>query len=196
MKKKTIKIAASVISILFIGLGSYTLYFFNSTQDKKIVTENLEDYKYINNMLSENTDDFSNNLFLISNPESNDSAGFKIYEGQRFLFTDLCRYSNYFGTEISEPTGCGTANFTLKNNNGEEKNVAVLFADGRKDVARIEYDITTNMSTETISKKIKNTPFIFIAENKGQESVNAFSCISGARFYDKDNNLIYDTNKK
>lgn len=195
MKKKIINLFSVVMLLPLVCLVVYTLYFIYSTQDKESIINNLGEYQHIDNILSEDNIDFKNNLFFVSNPENKEDSNLAIYEGKRFLFTDWYRYSDYYGTGSSSSSGCGAANITLKDNDGEEHNVAVLFSDGRKDIRRIEYDVNFNMQTETFTKLVKNEPFVLVIDNKGQESVNTFSCISGARFYDKNDDLIFDTNE-
>ena len=195
MKKKIINLFAIVMLLPLVCLVVYTLYFVCSTQDKESIINNLREYQHIDNVLSDDNIDFKNNLFFVSNHESKEDSKLALYEGKRFLFTDWYRYSDYYGAERSSSNGCGATNITLKDNDEEEHNVAVFFSDGRKNIRKIEYDVTSNMQTETFTKLVKNEPFVFILDNKGQESVNVFSCISGARFYDKNDNLIFDTNQ-
>lgn len=201
----------SVIAIIVLGFGGYTLYFYCSTENYDSIIESLNERSLNDKPNFQSTDeatvstpgdyDFNKYIFFINNSrEENQVQEMAIYKKKKFLFTNWIRYiddCDTIGTanyKSEDPVGALTT--TLERDNGVESRVCIFYSDNNSDkqICKTDYTLyngSNNLGTTT-DETVGGDIYLFMIDHLGEEAIGQFISVPNVKFYNSENKLVYE----
>lgn len=213
MKKRSkLKIIIlSIISLIILGLGGYTLYFYCSTENYDSIIESLNERSLNDKSNFQSVDeaivstegdyDFHKYIFFINNSrEENQTQEMAIYKKKKFLFTNWIRYVDVHDTigtakyKSDDPVGALTT--TLERDNGVESRVCIFYSDNNSDKQICKTDYTlyngSNCLGTTTDETAGGDIYLFMVDHLGEEAIGQFISVPNVKFYNDENKLVYE----
>ena len=205
MKKRSkLKIIIlSIISLIILGLGGYTLYFYCSTENYDSIIESLNERSLNDKSNFQSVDeaivstegdyDFHKYIFFINNSrEENQTQEMAIYNWIRYVDVhDTIGTAKY---KSDDPVGALTT--TLERDNGVESRVCIFYSDNNSDKQICKTDYTLYNGSHSLGTTTDETAggdiYLFMVDHLGEEAIGQFISVPNVKFYNDENKLVYE----